>query len=71
MLALKNNILTPREIDVLQLMAAENTIAQIARSLYISPETVVSHRKNMMVKLDAKNAIGVVVRAFRGGILEL
>ncbi len=63
------NILTPRERDVLDLMVAEQTINQIADSLYIGKETVISHRKNMMLKLGAKNAVGIVVRALRIGIL--
>ena len=64
------NRLTPREIDVLRCMAEERTIAETALSLYIGRETVISHRRNIMRKLEAKNAIGVIVKAFRGGVLK-
>lgn len=62
--------LTPREFEIIRLMAVECTIKETAYSLFIGIETVISHRKNIMRKLGAKNAIGVIVKAFRGGVLE-
>ena len=67
----KSDNLTPRELEVLNLMVSECTIDQIAASLFIGKQTVITHRKNMMEKLDAKNAVGIVVRALRRGILEI
>lgn len=59
-----------REYEVLRLIAYENTINEIADKLYISPHTVISHRKNIMSKLDVRNTAGMVRRAFELGIFH-
>ncbi len=63
--------LTKREIEVLELISLEYTSAEIAREMYISKHTAISHRKNLLSKLDAKNTAGLVRRAFERGILSL
>ncbi len=63
--------ISPREKDVLQLMAREMTTKEIAGILSISQHTVISHRKNLMEKLAARNAVGIIVRAVRLGVLNL
>lgn len=52
--------LTPREIDVLKLICEELTTAEIAERLFVSVNTVESHRKNLLNKTGSKNAIGLV-----------
>ena len=52
--------LTPREKEVLSLIAEGYTSAQIAQSLYISPRTVEKHRSNMMNKINARNSADLV-----------
>jgi len=51
---------TKREKQILQLIAQGKTTALIADELYLSPLTVETHRRNMMQKLDVKNAIELI-----------
>lgn len=64
------NILSPRETDVLRLIAAGLSREQIAAKLFISPETVKSRVKTMMIKLDVANSAGAVHRGHELGILR-
>jgi DNA-binding CsgD family transcriptional regulator len=65
-----NVLLTPRELDVLRLLAGGCTYSQAAGRLGISPHTVVTHLKNAYRKLDAHTAACAVARAIRYGLLE-
>jgi len=47
--------ITPREQEVLYLIAYEHSTKPIASKLYVSYETACTHRKNIMNKLGAKN----------------
>jgi DNA-binding NarL/FixJ family response regulator len=47
--------LTPRQLEILQLIATGRTTAQIAEELFLSPETVRWHVKLILRKLNAKN----------------
>lgn len=47
--------LTPREKEVLELIAEGYTNPQIAEKIFLSPFTVDSHRKNLLAKLGVKN----------------
>ena len=62
--------LTPRELDVLRMLAGGCTYSQAAGRLGISPHTVVTHIKNAYRKLDAHTAACAVARAIRHGLLE-
>ncbi len=55
---------TGRELEVLGLLAQEFTSKQIAEKLFISERTVETHRKNLMRKTGANNAIGLVRYAY-------
>lgn len=63
--------LTPREIEVLQLAAAGYRNKQIARELDISEDTVKSHIKNALSKLDANDRTHAVTIAVKRGIFQL
>lgn len=63
------NSITSREKEVLHLIAYEYTSKEIANQLYLSPHTVISHRKNLLIKLDVKNVAGLVRRGFELGLL--
>ena len=67
----KNKIVSNRELEILQLVAFENTIKEVANKLLISEHTVISHRKNLMVKLEVKNTAGMVRRGFELGLLSI
>lgn len=60
--------LTPREIEVLRLIAREHTTAEIAEQLFISHHTVESHRKNLLSKLGKKNTAGLAAYAVQHGL---
>jgi len=55
--------LTLREREVLQLLLDESSNRQIGEVLHISTRTVETHRKNIMLKLDVKNNIGLIKKA--------
>lgn len=63
--------LTPREMEVLALMAEGMTNRAIARQLAISDHTVKFHVNAILTKLDAQSRTDAVVRATRLGILAL
>ena len=63
--------LTPRELEVLYLIAYENTNIEIAKKLFLSKGTIDTYRNNLLAKLSAKNTAGVVRIAFERGILVL
>lgn len=62
--------LTPREIEVLQLIAQEFSNQEIAEKLFISIRTVDTHRRNMLEKLGARNTAGLVKYAIRKGLAK-
>jgi len=63
--------LTPREREVLQLVAEGLTNKAIARQLYISDHTVKFHMNTVMSKLGAQSRTDAVVRATRLGLILL
>jgi DNA-binding CsgD family transcriptional regulator len=63
--------LSQREKEVLELITYENTNDEIAQQLYISYETVKTHRKKLLEKLSVKNTAGLVRRGFELGFLSL
>lgn len=65
------NKLTRREIEVLELIARDHTSKQLAQILFISSETVKSHRKNLIRKLGVKTSAGLIFRGFELGLLEV
>jgi len=63
--------LTPREREVLHLVAEGLTSGEIAGRLFISPRTAESHRANLMRKLGLRNQTELVRYALRRGLLAL
>jgi two-component system, NarL family, nitrate/nitrite response regulator NarL len=62
--------LTAREKEVLKLIAMEYNTNEIAEKLFISINTVETHRKNLLTKLNAKNIAGLVKFALQTGIIS-
>ncbi|MFT3979122.1 MAG: response regulator transcription factor [Ferruginibacter sp.] len=56
-------ILTRREKEILELIAEGKTNTEIANELFISVNTVDTHRKNLLAKFDAKNTANLVRNA--------
>jgi DNA-binding NarL/FixJ family response regulator len=65
------NPLSPRELDILRLIAAGESNQEIARHLDISLQTVKNHVATVMHKLGAPNRIRAVTYAVRQGWIEL
>jgi DNA-binding NarL/FixJ family response regulator len=66
-----DEVLTPREIDVLRLVAFGNPNKEIAAQLSISEETVKSYIKNILSKLGANDRTHAVAIAVKRGVIEL
>ncbi len=62
--------LTPREIEVLRLIAKGYTNGQIAKELSLSVRTVESHRANLMGKLELRSRVELVRYAMEHGLFE-
>ena len=62
--------LNEREIEVLKLICQELTTAEIAEKIYLSSRTVEGIRTNLIEKVGARNAAGLVVYAIKSGIVD-
>ncbi len=62
--------LTPRQREVLQLIAEGHKTKEIARKLNISIKTVEMHRAQLMETLDLRNIVEVVRFAVRAGVVS-
>ncbi|GIG62599.1 DNA-binding response regulator [Longispora fulva] len=62
--------LTEREADVLRALASGQSNAEIATSMYVTLETVKSHIKNLLAKLEVRDRTQAVVWAYRTGFTD-
>jgi DNA-binding NarL/FixJ family response regulator len=62
--------LTKRELEVLQLIADGQANREIALQLFLAPETVKSHVRNMLAKLHARSRSHAVAIALRHGVIS-
>ncbi len=62
--------LTRREKEVLKLIAEEYTTQEISKNLFISLNTVETHRKNLLSKFGVRNSVGLVRVAIEKGLLD-
>ena len=63
--------LTPREQQVMRLLAEGISIKEIAERLFISPKTVENHRSNIMSKLELHSTIELIRYAARLGLIDV
>jgi two-component system, NarL family, response regulator NreC len=63
-------ILSKREVEVLKLICNEYTNSDIAKKLFLSVDTVNSHRKNIFLKLGVNNTAGMVKYALQHKLLQ-
>ena len=65
-----DDALTPREIDVLRLIAGGNANKEIAAQLSLTEETVKSHVRHLLAKLQARSRAHAVAVGFRRGLIN-
>jgi two-component system response regulator NreC len=68
--SLTNDALSPREVEVLRLIALGHTSVEIARILDLSPRTVETHRANVYHKLELSTRAELVRYALQRGLLR-
>ena len=64
------DVLTPRELEVLKLIAEGHSSKEIAAQLVISVKTVDRHRTNMLEKLGMRDRVDLTRYAIRRGLIE-
>ena len=62
--------LTPREEQVLRLLAEGHSAREVGEKLFISPKTVENHRANIMDKLDLHSTLELIRYAVRLGLID-
>ena len=62
--------LSPRELEVLELVAQGSNNREIAEALYLSPLTVKTHVSRILMKLRARDRVQLVVIAYQAGLVS-
>jgi two-component system, NarL family, response regulator len=65
-----DDVLSPREVEVIAEVAAGGANKQVADRLGVSEETIKTHMKNILAKLGASDRVQAVVIAMRRGIID-
>lgn len=68
--AIRSLGLSPRECEILELLASGQSIKELARTLGISPNTVKTHVARVYGKLDARNRVEAIETARRLGLIR-
>jgi DNA-binding NarL/FixJ family response regulator len=68
---LARSVLTPREREVIQLLAEGKTTKEVATTLNLSVKTAETHRTNLMRKLDLHSVVDLTLYAVRNGIVHV
>jgi len=62
-------LLSPRELEVIALLASGKTITTIAQELSLSPKTISTYRERILSKLNLKTTSGIIRYAIREGLV--
>jgi DNA-binding NarL/FixJ family response regulator len=65
-----DDILSPREVEILKLVCEEMSSSEIAAKLFLSVSTVDTHRKNILIKLGVSNTVGLVKYAIKHNLIS-
>ena len=68
--ALHDEVLTPREEEIVKLVAEAHTNEEIGEMLFISKKTVERHRANILEKLGMRDRVELTRYAIRRGLVE-
>lgn len=63
--------LSPREREVLRLLAQDYSVRDVANELNVKPTTIETHRQSLRAKLDLRGAAGMAKFAIQEGLLEI
>jgi DNA-binding NarL/FixJ family response regulator len=66
----RSDVLTPRELEIVKLIAEANSTKEIATLLVISPKTVERHRANILEKLGMRDRVELTRYAIKRGLVE-
>lgn len=62
---------SPREIEILKLTCQQYTSEEIANKMNIAKRTIEGYRSNLMLRIGAKNIIGLVLYCIQNGIVDV
>lgn len=68
---LDHEVLSSREIEVMELICKQYTTSEIAEKLFISPRTVDGHRKKLLIKTESKNVAGLVIYCVQNKLVQI
>lgn len=68
---INNTILSSRETQILNLISLEYTTDEIVRDLFLSPDTIKTHRKRLFKKMQVRNVAGLIRKSFENHVLPL
>ena len=63
--------LTANELKFLKLTASDDTYAQIAERMFLSPRTIDGYRDSLFEKFEVKSRVGLVLQGIKYGLIEL
>ncbi|HOI32996.1 MAG: response regulator transcription factor [Bacteroidales bacterium] len=63
--------ITPRELEVLELLAEGLSNKEIADRMFVSERTIVGHKSNLMAKTNCKNTVALLAYAIRNKLIEI
>ncbi|MBB4826382.1 DNA-binding NarL/FixJ family response regulator [Sporosarcina luteola] len=67
----KDEMLTPKELEVLSLIAKDKSNKEISSELFVSKRTVEHHISSIISKLEVDSRVGAVVTAIKKGLLTI
>ncbi len=63
--------ITPRELEVLELLAEGLSNKEIADRMFVSERTIVGHKSNLMAKTNCKNTVALLAYAIKNKLIEI
>jgi DNA-binding NarL/FixJ family response regulator len=65
----ENNLLTSKELEVIRLIAAGHKTKSVAEKLFVSPITIMTHKRNIMRKLDLHSVTELVKYVYENNLI--